>query len=180
MKTRNWIVGLFFLGFIVGVNAQDDSTTASVPVYQTYAQTPTATAPSYQTYGQTPTATVPGYQTYGQTPTTTVPGYQTYGQTPTATVSSYQTYGQTPAATAPSYQPEESPTTEPTIPHLHTITPNAYGLGVNSDEFGTPQTYRTQDGQQLSPIFQGGVKQDAYGLGVSADQFGRPVYSSPP
>jgi hypothetical protein len=61
-----------------------------------------------------------------------------------------------------------------------TITPNAYGLGVNSDQYGRPQTYRTQDGQQLSPIFQGGVQQNAYGPGVGMDQFGRPVYSSPP
>jgi hypothetical protein len=60
------------------------------------------------------------------------------------------------------------------------ITPNAYGLGVNSDQFGRPQTYRTQDGQQLSPIFQGGVTPNVYGPGIGSDQFGRPVYSSPP
>jgi len=60
------------------------------------------------------------------------------------------------------------------------ITPNAYGLGVNSDQFGRPQTFRTQDGQQLPPIFQDGVQQNAYGPGVGMDQFGRPVYSSPP
>ena len=61
-----------------------------------------------------------------------------------------------------------------------TITPNAYGPRVNADQYGRPQTYRTQDGQQLDPIFQGGVKQNAYGPGVGMDQFGRPVYSSPP
>ena len=61
-----------------------------------------------------------------------------------------------------------------------TITPNAYGPGVNSDQYGRPQTYYLQDGQQLSPIFQGGVKQNAYGPGVGMDQFGRPVYSGPP
>jgi hypothetical protein len=60
------------------------------------------------------------------------------------------------------------------------ITPNAYGLGVNANQYGQPQTYRTQDGQQLAPIFQGGVQPNAYGPGVGMDQFGRPVYSSPP
>ena len=74
-----------------------------------------------------------------------------------------------------SHQAYSQPTYYP-----QTITPNAYGLGVNSDQYGRPQTYRTQDGQQLSPIFQGGVKQNAYGPGVGMDQFGRPVYSSPP
>jgi hypothetical protein len=61
-----------------------------------------------------------------------------------------------------------------------TITPNTYGPGVNSDQYGRPQTYYLQDGQQLSPIFQGGVQQNAYGPGVGMDQFGRPVTSGPP
>ena len=65
-------------------------------------------------------------------------------------------------------------------PSLLDVNPNAYGLGINSDQFGRPQTYRTQDGQKLSPIFQGGVKRDAYGLGVHSDQFGRPVHDSQP
>ena len=60
------------------------------------------------------------------------------------------------------------------------ITPNAYGPGVNSDQYGRPQTYYLQDGSQLSPIFQGGVQQNAYGPGVGMDQFGRPVRSGPP
>jgi hypothetical protein len=60
------------------------------------------------------------------------------------------------------------------------ITPNAYGPGLNSDQYGRPQTYYLQDGQQLSPIFQGGVQQNAYGPGVGMDQFGRPVHSGPP
>jgi TPR repeat protein len=60
------------------------------------------------------------------------------------------------------------------------VTPNAYGLGVNSDQYGRPQTYRLQNGQQLDPIFQNGVKPNAYGLGVGMDQFGRPVYNSSP
>jgi len=61
-----------------------------------------------------------------------------------------------------------------------TITPNTYGPGVNSDQYGRPQTYYLQDGSQLSPIFQGGVQQNAYGPGVGMDQFGRPVTSGPP
>jgi hypothetical protein len=61
-----------------------------------------------------------------------------------------------------------------------TITPNAYGVGVNADQYGRAQTYRTEDGQPLSPIFQNGVQQNAYGPGVGMDQFGRPVHSSPP
>ena len=60
------------------------------------------------------------------------------------------------------------------------VSPNAYGLGVNSDEFGRPHTYRTRYGERLSPIFQGDVKRDAYGFGVHSDQFGRPVYDSKP
>ena len=72
-------------------------------------------------------------------------------------------------------QPYQQPTYYP-----QTITPNAYGLGVNADQYGRPQTYRTQDGQPLAPVFQGGVQQNAYGPGVGMDQFGRPVYSSPP
>ena len=63
---------------------------------------------------------------------------------------------------------------------LSYITPNTYGPGVNSDQYGRPQTYHLQDGQQLSPIFQGGVQQNAYGPGVGMDQFGRPVTSGPP
>lgn len=60
------------------------------------------------------------------------------------------------------------------------VTPDAYGLGVNSDEFGRSHTYRMQDGEKLSPIFQGGVKRNAYGLGVHADEFGRAVYDGRP
>ena len=60
-----------------------------------------------------------------------------------------------------------------------TVQPNAYGLGVNADQYGRPTTYQLQDGQQLAPIFNSGVKQNAYGPGVGMDQFGRPVYNSP-
>ena len=63
---------------------------------------------------------------------------------------------------------------------LYQVTPNAYGLGVNSDQYGRPHQYRTQDGQVLDPIFNDGVKRNAYGLGVHMDQFGRPVYDSTP
>ena len=61
-----------------------------------------------------------------------------------------------------------------------TVQPNAYGLGVNADQYGRPSTYQLQNGQQLDPIFNNGVKQNAYGPGIGQDQFGRPVYNSPP
>lgn len=60
-----------------------------------------------------------------------------------------------------------------------TVQPNAYGLGVNADQYGRPSTYQLQNGQQLDPIFYAGVKQNAYGPGVGQDQFGRPVYNTP-
>ena len=60
-----------------------------------------------------------------------------------------------------------------------TVQPNAYGLGVNADQYGRPSTYQLQNGQQLDPIFNEGVKQNAYGPGVGQDQFGRPVYNAP-
>lgn len=60
-----------------------------------------------------------------------------------------------------------------------TVQPNAYGLGVNADQYGRPSTYQLQNGQQLDPIFNAGVKQNAYGPGVGQDQFGRPVYNAP-
>jgi hypothetical protein len=61
-----------------------------------------------------------------------------------------------------------------------TVKPDAYGLGVNADQYGRPSTYQLQNGQQLDPIFNNGVKQNVYGPGVGQDQFGRPVYNSPP
>ena len=60
------------------------------------------------------------------------------------------------------------------------VTPNGYGLGVNSDSYGRPHVYRAQDGTAVEPIFQGGVKRDVFGPGVHQDQFGRPVYDSAP
>ena len=71
-------------------------------------------------------------------------------------------------------------TSAPSDQQLGNITPNAYGLGVNSDQYGRPQTYYLQDGSKLSPIFQSGVQQNAYGPGIGMDQFGRPVRSGPP
>ena len=60
------------------------------------------------------------------------------------------------------------------------VKPNAYGLGVNADQYGRPHTYRTEDGQQLPGFFADGVRRDAYGLGVHADEFGRPLHDSKP
>lgn len=60
------------------------------------------------------------------------------------------------------------------------VTPNGYGLGVNSDTHGRPHVYRTQDGTAVDPIFQDGVKRNGYGAGVHQDQFGRPVCDSAP
>jgi hypothetical protein len=52
-------------------------------------------------------------------------------------------------------------------------------LGVNADQYGRPSTYQLQNGQQLDPIFNEGVKQNVYGPGVGQDQFGRSVYNAP-
>jgi hypothetical protein len=58
------------------------------------------------------------------------------------------------------------------------IKPNAYGLGINVDQYGRPTKYRLSDGKELPRIFYDDVKRDAYGLGVHMDPFGRPVYDS--
>lgn len=81
----------------------------------------------------------------------------------------YNAYNQPEASPSTFQQPYSSP---------NTVRPNAYGLGVNADQYGRPTTYQLQNGQQLDPIFNNGVKQNAYGLGVGMDQFGRPVYNS--
>lgn len=60
------------------------------------------------------------------------------------------------------------------------VVPNAYGLGVNRDQFGRPHAYRLENGAPVAPIFQGGVRRDVYGPGVHMDQFGRPVYDGRP
>jgi hypothetical protein len=59
------------------------------------------------------------------------------------------------------------------------VKPNAYGLGVNADQYGRPHSYGLQNGTKLDPIFNEGVKRDAYGLGVHSDEFGRPVRDNP-
>jgi hypothetical protein len=71
--------------------------------------------------------------------------------------------------------------TAPSPPFISStaVQPNAYGLGVNADQYGRPSTYQLQNGQQLDPIFYSGVKQNVYGPGVGQDQFGRPVYNAP-
>jgi hypothetical protein len=60
------------------------------------------------------------------------------------------------------------------------VTPNAYGLGVNSDQYGRPHAYRTPDGDALPGVFTDGVRRDAYGLGAHADEFGRPLEDGEP
>jgi len=60
------------------------------------------------------------------------------------------------------------------------VKPNAYGLGVNADQYGGAHLYRLEDGTALDPIFQGGVKRNAYGLGTHMDQFGRAVRDGAP
>jgi hypothetical protein len=60
------------------------------------------------------------------------------------------------------------------------VAPNAYGLGVNSDQYGRPHVYRTPDGTPLPGIFTDGVERDAYGLGVHADEFGRVLRDDEP
>jgi hypothetical protein len=57
---------------------------------------------------------------------------------------------------------------------------NAYGAGVNADQYGRSHVYRTQDGKRLDAIQQEGVKRDGYGYGVHIDQYGRPVRDSQP
>ena len=57
---------------------------------------------------------------------------------------------------------------------------NAYGAGLNADEYGRPHVYRTRDGKKLNVVEQDGVQRDGYGLGVHIDQYGRPVRDSQP
>ncbi len=55
------------------------------------------------------------------------------------------------------------------------IKPDAYGLGVNSDQYGRPHKYETQDRDTLPGIVNEKVERNAYGLGVHKDQFGKRV-----
>jgi hypothetical protein len=61
---------------------------------------------------------------------------------------------------------------------VDSVEPNAYGQGVNADQYGRPHEYRRENGQAVEPILQDDVERDGYGLGVHKDQFGRPVYDS--
>ena len=54
--------------------------------------------------------------------------------------------------------------------------PNAYGLGVNSDQYGRPFKWQTPDAGTDSFLE---VTPNAYGLGAHADQYGRPVHAVP-
>jgi len=83
-------------------------------------------------------------------------------------------------AAAREQKPKQAPRATAPEADLLRVTPNAYGLGKNADQYGRPHQYRLQDGRAADPIFQGGVKRDAYGLGVHMDQFGRAVRDGKP
>ncbi len=69
------------------------------------------------------------------------------------------------------------------------VKPNAYGLGVGSDQYGRPVQYKTSDDTYSAPDAESSrqygtsrhedpsieVKPHAYGLGTGMDQYGRPV-----
>jgi hypothetical protein len=73
-----------------------------------------------------------------------------------------------------------SPRLQRSAPEQLDVKPNAYGHGVNSDQYGRPHTYRTNDGAAVPGFDTGNVKRDAYGFGVHVDRFGRPDYDSKP
>lgn len=58
------------------------------------------------------------------------------------------------------------------------IKPNAYGLGVNSDQYGRPVRYEVIENPQANTDLLR-VKQNAYGPGVGSDQYGRPIGIKP-
>src|SRR5262245_9923295 len=62
---------------------------------------------------------------------------------------------------------------------LMPITPNAYGLGLNSDATGRAFIWRPEGSHSTfsDPTLQ--VKPNAYGLGIGMDQYGRPVRACP-
>ena len=74
----------------------------------------------------------------------------------------------------------EEPLPQRPTGELLEIEPNAYGLGVNSDQYGRPHAYRAPDGEPLPGILTDGVRRDAYGLGVHADELGRAVVDGEP
>ena len=189
---------VFGFAILVGVatmgNSQDTSiydSDTTTPGYSVGSARATGNYTSANSYGTTSHYTTPNYGTastyatpsYGTASTYATPSYgtaSTYATPNYGTASTYATpsYGTASGSTTADYG-ATSGSDSGQIYNPHKITLNAYGLGVNSDEYGRPQTWRTDDGKQLDPIFQGGVKQDAYGLGVGMDQFGRPVHSDP-
>ena len=48
---------------------------------------------------------------------------------------------------------------------------NAYGLGIDADQYGRPW-------KKSDPLME--LKKDAYGPGVHMDQYGRPIRQVPP
>ncbi len=56
------------------------------------------------------------------------------------------------------------------------VTPNTYGLGVGSDQYGRPVRYQSSDGTS-DPLLR--VKPDTYGPGIGQDQYGRPTTAVP-
>lgn len=59
---------------------------------------------------------------------------------------------------------------------LNSVTPNAYGPGINSDATGRPFTYQPEFGSGGGQLK---VKPNAYGPGIGLDQYGRPVRAQP-
>ncbi|MBN2512537.1 MAG: hypothetical protein JXB18_06325 [Sedimentisphaerales bacterium] len=57
------------------------------------------------------------------------------------------------------------------------LTPNAYGFGVHSNQYGQPIRLRPDYGYVPGETLQ--IKENAYGLGVHSDQYGRPVREYP-
>ena len=72
----------------------------------------------------------------------------------------------------------DDPASARTSGDLLEVKPHAYGPDVNSDQYGRPHVYRSEDGQQLPGAFTDDVRRNAYGLGVHADEFGRPLHDS--
>lgn len=59
------------------------------------------------------------------------------------------------------------------------VTPNAYGPGVHSDQFGRPVQYSVPNWPANEPTQNLQVKPNVYGPGIGQDQFGRPVNVKP-
>lgn len=90
--------------------------------------------------------------------------------------------------TANHYTPGSAAATSKSVPSdLDTGTPlynqqiktDAYGYGVNSNQYGQPVKYAPAYDGSFSPGEQLTVKPDAYGMGMGMDQYGRPVKTVP-